>query len=465
MVFNSAAFLFMFLPAAFLLYRVIPGKTGKNILLALASLVFYAFGGLSQLPVLLFAAVWNYIFGLLLRKEDGHRRLWMAVAVIGDLALLCICKYLAFLLPGLPIPQFALPLGISFYTFHGISYIVDCYRDRENVSRSPLQLFLYLAFFPRLLAGPIVQYHEAGTAPDGHPVSAEDTAAGLRRFVRGMAKKLLIAEGVGAIANAVYALPPAALGSSLAWLGALSYSLQIFFDFSGYSDMAIGLGRLFGFRFPENFDYPYTSCTLSEFWRRWHMTLNRWFTDYLYIPLGGSRRGKVRTVFNKLIVFLATGLWHGAGWTFLLWGLWHGVFVSAEGLCRDFLEKLRRRSGGRVLLRIYTLLVVVTGFVMFRADSLSQGFRILGRMFSFTAAQDPNAALYVLTPARWLAFALGIVFSLPVVPALRSRAAAVSPAAEKTAEIAENVLALLGLILCVLAMAGGGFSPFIYQQF
>ena len=287
------------------------------------------------------------------------------------------------------------------------------------------------------------------------------TAAGLRRLVRGLLKKLLLAESAAAVANAVYALAPEQLGMGLAWLGAVSYCFQIFFDFSGYSDMAIGIGMLFGFEFPENFNYPYVSGSVSEFWRRWHMTLNRWFVDYLYIPLGGSRRGKWRTVRNKLIVFFCTGLWHGAGWTYILWGLWHGVLVSGEGLLKAPIEKLRQKRGGRIVMHVYTLLAVILGFAMFRASSVQQGFLLIARMFSFAGAGAAGllAAEEILTGARIAALVGGVILSMPVVPALTRRCTG------RGWEIVWDVLALLGLFAAILALSGGSFTPFIYQQF
>jgi len=468
-VFHSAGFLFVFLPLCLILYGIIPGSRGKNLLLALASLLFYACGGLAQVPVLLLSALWNYAFGLLLARGGERRKLWLALGVAGNLGLLCVCKYLNFFFGALglpaPLPGLALPPGISFFTFHGVSYLADIHRGKGGAARRFGTAFLYLAFFPRLLAGPIVRWQDAEDQLAHHPAAAEDLSAGLRRFVRGMAKKLLLSEGAAAVANAVYALSPAALGSALAWCGALAYCLQIFFDFSGYSDMAIGLGRCFGFRFPENFNYPYVSGTVSEFWRRWHMTLNRWFVDYLYIPRGGSRRGKRITVRNKLIVFFFTGLWHGAGWTFILWGLWHGALVALEGLWEERLNAWRERTLPRVILHVYTLLAVMLGFVMFRAESPAQGFAMLGRMFAFASAGTAGriAAGTILTPARIAALLAGILFSLPAAPALEKRAAArLGPAGT---ELAGDALALLGLFVCVLAMSAGGFSPFIYQQF
>ena len=461
MVFNSAAFLFLFLPAAVVLHRVIPGQRPKAVLLGVLSLLFYAFGGFAQVPVLLACAVWNWLFGLLLSRESGRRGLWCALAVAGDLALLAIWKYSGFFLGmlGLAAPAWTqdAPLGISFFTFHAVSYIADVYRDRTAAEKRPGVLFLYIAFFPRLLAGPILQWKHARSEPLGHAVSAEDTAAALRRFTRGLAKKLLLAESAAAVANGVFALESAALSSSLAWLGAFAYCMQIYYDFSGYSDMAIALGALFGFTFPENFDHPYTARTLSEFWRRWHMSLNRWFVDYLYIPLGGSRAGLRKTIRNTLIVFFFTGLWHGAGWTFILWGLWHGVLVSAERLFPGRVTALERTAPGRAALHVYTLLAVLLGFVMFRAPSAGSACAMIARMFSFggTLPDAALAARSILTPARGVFLALGALGALPVAPKIRAR----------LPEAVADTLALAGLILCVCAMAGGGFTPFIYQQF
>ena len=461
MVFNSAAFLFAFLPAAFVLHRLIPGQRARAALLCVLSLVFNAFGGIAQVPILLACALWNYLFGRLLAGENGPRKLWCALAVIGDLALLGLYKYTDFLLRtlGLAAPWGTLrvPLGISFFTFHAVSYIADVYRSPSLAEKRVGALLLYLAFFPRLLAGPILSWRQAQKEPFGHAVSPEETAAALRRFTRGLAKKLLLAESAAAVANGVFALEGASLGTAAAWIGAVSYCLQIYYDFSGYSDMAIALGALFGFTFPENFAHPYAARTLSDFWRRWHMSLNRWFVDYLYIPLGGSREGLARTVRNTLIVFFFTGLWHGAGWTFILWGLWHGVFVSLERLFPAGVEALEKKAAGRAALHVYTLLAVLLGFVMFRAVSAGQGLFMLGRLFLPIGADAAGilALRRLLTPGRCVFLALGAVFSLPVGERLRAR----------LPETAADVLTLALLLLCVCAMAGGGFTPFIYQQF
>ena len=470
MVFNSASFLFVFLPAALILYWVLPGRETKNVLLCLLSLVFYAFGGLAQLPVLLAAAVWSYAFGLLLARGGKRRKLWLALGVAGDLALLCTYKYLSFFLGIFSVTTAAslpLPLGISFFTFHALSYLIDCYRDQMLSERRFDRLLLYLAFFPRLIAGPIVKWKDGREELRQREVSAADTAAGLRRFVRGMLKKLLLAESAAALADAVYGLVASQLGSALAWLGGLCYCLQIYYDFSGYSDMAIGLGRLFGFRLPENFNHPYMASSISEFWRRWHITLNRWFVDYLYIPLGGSRRGKWATVRNRLIVFAATGLWHGAGWTYLLWGMFHGVLVSLEGLFPALTRTEGKSLPFRVMRRLLTFVLVLVGFIMFRASSVGQGLLMIGRLFSFTASGTAGlvSAAALLSPARILFLALGLLFCFPIYPKLKARLEARLGGDSPAQELIGNALALLGLAIAVMAMAGGGYAPFVYQQF
>ena len=460
MVFNSAGFLFAFLPVTWLLYRLLPGDRSRRLFLCAASVVFYAFGGLAQVPVLVLCALWNYLFVRLLARREGPRRLWLVLAVGGDLALLAAYKYLDFLLGVFSLPEIGLsaraPLGVSFFTFHAVSCAADVYREPERAPDRFGPFFLYVAFFPRLLAGPILRWKDASSTPQ----PPADPSPFLRRFVRGLAKKLLLAESAAAVANGVFALSPAGMGSRLAWLGALAYCLQIYYDFSGYSDMAIALGGLFGFVFPENFDHPYVSLTVREFWRRWHMSLNRWFTDYLYIPLGGSRRGTAVTVRNTLIVFLATGIWHGAGWTFLLWGLWHGVLVSAERLLSGPVDRLGKKLP--VLLRAYTLLAVLLGFVMFRSPSAAYALAMMGRMFSFTGENTAGilALRRILSGSRAAALIAGTVFALPVGPWLRKKLAGL-----RSGEVLLDAAALAGLAVCVMAMAGGGFTPFIYQQF
>ena len=362
MVFSTIVFLCMFLPITIILYYAMP-KALKNYFLLAASLFFYAWGEPKYLLVMLFSIFCNYLFGIWLFRlgsrhvppgmdagmvenagTDGYgtdrrrkkAKLVVTLAVIVNIGILFVFKYMTFamenlqkLIPSLPVWQIALPIGISFYTFQGLSYVIDVYRDGgKSVQKNPCKLALYISMFPQLIAGPIVRYKDIALQLDTRTHSAEKFADGVTRFVTGLAKKAILANMTGALADSIMQGDFSVMSASVAWLGAIAYTLQIYLDFSGYSDMAIGLGKMFGFTFLENFDHPYIATSVREFWRRWHMSLSGWFRDYLYIPLGGSRSGNV--YLNLLLVFLATGIWHGAAWGFLLWGLWHGFFVLLE---------------------------------------------------------------------------------------------------------------------------------------
>ena len=462
MVFSSAAFLFVFLPAVFLLSRLVRGIKGQNLLLAVCSLLFYGFGEPAYVLLLLGSVVANYGAGRALAACCRGRRAIVALAVVVNLGLLCVFKYTDFaistlnLLPGVALQPtgILLPAGISFFTFQGLSYTIDVYRDRNQASRSFIGLMLYVAFFPQLIAGPIVKYHDVSQQIKGREMTPALTADGVRRFIMGLSKKLLLANTMGRVADQVFTAQASQLDARCAWLGAVCYMFQIYFDFSGYSDMAIGLGRMFGFRFLENFDYPYISGSIKEFWRRWHISLSSWFRDYLYIPLGGNRKGRGRTALNKCIVFFCTGLWHGASWNFVLWGLWHGGLMLAE----DALPKKRPRAVGHV----FTLLMVLLSFVLFRADTLGQAGLIYGQMFTGFAPTLQSGALLrsLATPLNVAALAVCVGASLPVLPRLR-RLAGESPLWE-----AASYLCSLGLLaLCVMNLAGSDFNPFIYFRF
>jgi len=456
-------FLFAFLPACAALYCLVPGTRGKNAFLTLASLVFYAFGRLADLPVLLGSALVNYLAGRYLGRPRRGRRAVLAGAAALNLGLLVFYKYWNFLcaafLPAAALPALPVPAGLSFFTFQGLSYVVDVYRDPARSARRFFPLLEYLAFFPNLISGPLQRFGDMQAQLACRRVEPEAFAAGLRRFTAGLGKKLLLAAPLAAAADAAFALDPAALDARAAWLGALCYTMQIFLDFSGYSDMAIGLAALFGFRLPENFNCPYLAVSLSDFWRRWHISLSGWFRDYLYIPLGGNRRGRARTVCNKLAVFLATGLWHGANWTFVLWGLWHGLLVSLETLAP---RRGRNGTARRALGRVYTLLAVTIGFALFRAPTLARGWAVVSNLFAgfpFTAASTRMLAS-ALTRRTVFAFAAGCVISIGL-PARLWRAART----RRGAAAARDALTLALLAACVLALAAGSFQPFIYQQF
>ena len=480
MVFSSSIFLFVFLPAVYLVHCLLPGVRSRNAWLALSSLVFYSFGQLAYLPLLLASVLVNYLFGLYLMAGTkgasagggtypARRRKWaVAGAAVCSLLVLGAFKYLDFLLQTvssltgrtLPLTGIVLPIGISFYTFQGLSYVIDVYRQPETGTRSLGKLILYISFFPQLIAGPIIKYHDVSAQIDSRRTLPEQTLSGLRRFLAGLGKKLLLANTAGQVADAVFALGAGELDCRLAWLGAVCYTLQIYLDFSGYSDMAIGLGSLFGFTFLENFSLPYTARSIKEFWRRWHISLSSWFRDYLYIPLGGNRRGRLRTGRNKLIVFFTTGLWHGASWTFVLWGLWHGLFSTLEdmGLIPQWLRK-------SFLGHIYTLLVVTLGFVLFRAETLEAAWLMSSQMFTPSPLSHPCAlTLRSLLDSRTICI---LLLSLLLSLGLPQRAAEVlrrrlpSPLVQGWSAAAYAVL----FALCVLTLSATTFNPFIYFQF
>ena len=458
MVFSSAIFLFVFLPAVFLLDRLARGVRLKNALLLAASLVFYAFGQPVYLPLLLVSVLLNYLCGLL--AAGRYPRLGVGIAVAGGIGMLAVYKYADFAIGtvnslfglSLPLTGIALPIGISFFTFQGLSYVIDVYRDRTLVSRSFSKVLLYISYFPQLIAGPIVKYHDIEKEIDERRTSPQETALGVRRFICGLSKKLLISNAMGQMADTVFALPAGEIGMFAAWTGAVCYTLQIYFDFSGYSDMAIGMGHMFGFHFLENFNYPYASTTIKEFWRRWHISLSTWFRDYLYIPLGGNRKGRGRTWVNRFLVFFATGLWHGASWNFVLWGLWHGLFSVLED-CGALPVK---RFKGRLTGRVYTLLVVVLGFTLFRADTLAQAGAMFAAMFTGIGLEWAGTAAVCarLTPVFLLTLAFALALSFPVSKRFQPKNDTVTLAG-----------ALVLLVLCMFNLSAGTFNPFIYFRF
>jgi alginate O-acetyltransferase complex protein AlgI len=468
LVFSSAIFLFCFLPAVFLLYRLPFGRRWQNALLACASLVFYAFGNLHYVPLFLLSVLLNYATGLLLGGRLQRSKPLIALNIVLNLGILCVFKYTDFLIGnanalfGLTLKPVGLilPIGISFYTFQGLSYTIDVYRKPEEYSRSFLKLLLYISFFPQLIAGPIVRWGDIAAQIDERVCTPEKTSAGIRRFLVGLGKKLLLADTAAIAADAIFAasLPDA----RLAWLGGICYSLQIYFDFSGYSDMAIGMGRMFGFSLKENFLFPYTADSIRDFWRKWHISLSTWFREYLYIPLGGSRCSRARAALNRLIVFFCTGLWHGANWTFVLWGLGHGLLSSLEGSGIIPVERLQKSIPGRILCRVYTLLSVMLLFTLFRADTVAQGFTMIAAMFRFQAL--PEGALLL---ARLSSPAMCAVLTAALVMALSPLGGRIHAflTEEREKELVPDLCCLLLMVLSVLSLAQSGFHPFIYFQF
>ena len=462
MAFSSAAFVFAFLPAVFLLHLVIRGRLARNVLLLLASLLFYSAGSLPHLPLLVGVTLLNYLAGLLFRKRLRIRKAVLAVTLCLNVAVLALFKYLGFFggvigdLTGLSLrlPALALPIGVSFFTFQGMSYAIDVYRDPDSGTTDFFELLLYISFFPQLIAGPIVQYHDVAPQLRRRAADVRQMAEGFRRFIVGLSKKLLLADVLGTAVDALYARTDL-LDARTALLVGIAYCLQIYFDFSGYSDMAIGMGRMFGFRFPENFDHPYTGSSIREFWRRWHISLSMWFRNYVYVPLGGSRRGLARTCFNTFVVFLLTGLWHGAMWTFVLWGLWNGFWLILERATP--LKKVSHTLFGHV----YMLLIVMLGFILFRAESLTQAGRICRALADFRFEREGTILLRGVLSAKVLAAGAVAVFLSTGL----QRKLAEKLRRSSGCQAAEYAASLLCLALCVLRIASVSFNPFIYFRF
>jgi len=497
MRFDRPVFLFYFLPIVLGLYvsltaiqwllaragvRRFPLRLLQNLVLLLASLFFYAWGEQEIVLVMLASIVANYVFGRMVESRRGTSgaRVAVGLAVAFNLGLLVYWKYANFLWGSLaPLADLVgvdagalpvlepihLPIGISFFSFQAMSYVVDVYRREGPVQKNPINFALYIALFPQLIAGPIVRYRDVARQLVDRVVDRAGFAYGIRRFVLGLSKKLLIADTVGRVADEVFAIGAGDLTAPVAWLGIACYTLQIYFDFSGYSDMAIGLGRMFGLRFLENFEYPYIARSITEFWRRWHISLSSWFRDYLYIPLGGNRLGRARTYGNLVTVFFLCGLWHGASWSFVVWGLYHGAFLVVE---RVGLKGLVDRLGP--LRHAYMLLVVMVGWVFFRADTLGHALDYVGAMFGAGIGDGLvyHTGLY-LNAEVWLALAVGVVGSAPLLPAIgRWRERLVrdgNQGLDLALEFCSVACVLLLLVASAMQMAAGTYSPFIYFRF
>jgi alginate O-acetyltransferase complex protein AlgI len=468
MVFADLLFLYLFLPALLAAYYAVRANL-RNWVLVVASLLFYAWGEPVWVLLLVGSAAVDYHCGRYIgaRTEPGARRRGLVVSLVVNLSLLAVFKYAGFLVTnlnvfsglGLPVPAIVMPIGISFYTFQKISYTVDVYRGRARVQESFPDFLLFVSLFPQLIAGPIVRYTEIAEELDQRTCRFSDVEAGLRRFITGLLKKVAIANAAGHLA-AVW-LDPGLETQTVAgaWLGAVMFTLQIYYDFSGYSDMAIGLGRMFGFHFPENFDHPYVSRSATEFWRRWHMTLGRFFRDYLYIPLGGNRR---RVYLNLLVVWFLTGLWHGASWNFVVWGLYYLVFLVLE---KAFLGAALRRIPA-VFGHVYLLLVVIVGWVLFYFTDLSLALAHLKIMFFLEGvpAIDLPVKIAVANNLYWLLAAL--LFCLPVAALGRRLLVAFEAKAGAVPGLAVSLTAALaGLILSTMLLVGQTYNPFLYYRF
>lgn len=477
MVFSNLFFLFLFLPIVLFVYyigKTISNKGLPNLLLLVSSLIFYAWGEPVYIWLMIFSIVINYLFGILLDKDySTNKRKWfLGIAITINLLILGYYKYANFAvnivhdLTGLDLHlrPITLPIGISFFTFHAISYLVDIYKRKVAAQRHFLDLALYISVFPQLVAGPIVRYNTISHQLRERVVTYDSFAGGIKRFILGLAKKVLVANQMGVVADQIFATSVNDLSTTTAWMGIAAYTLQIYFDFSGYSDMAIGLGKMFGFDFPENFNYPYVSRNITEFWRRWHMSLGAFFRDYVYISLGGNRVSTWKVYRNLLIVWMLTGLWHGASWTFILWGLYYGIIISLEkAFLGKFLESL-----WRPLQHIYTVFLFMIGWVFFRADNFEYSFGFLKAMFGLKEAfTDVKTNFYIHEFGFY--YLLAILFSMPVLPYFIRKWNAF---AEKKSNGLINrfefltVFVLFGLLIWITAeLVSSTYNPFIYFRF
>ena len=466
MVFSSTIFLCVYLPLVLLGYYICP-KKGKNLFLLIVSLIFYAWGEPKYVFLMIFSILVNYVFGLLMDKHRENKKrlkLLLVISVIIDLGLLSVFKYTDFIITninsvfgaGFDLLNIALPIGISFYTFQAMSYTIDVYRDDVRVQRNLIDFGMYITMFPQLIAGPIVRYSDVQDQLAERNVTAADFSEGIMRFVVGLGKKVLLANQMGAVWTQIYALG-GDISALMAWTGAAAYTFQIYFDFSGYSDMAIGLGRMFGFKFPENFRYPYESVSITDFWRRWHITLSTWFKEYLYIPLGGNRRGLARQALNLLIVWTLTGFWHGAGWNFVMWGLYYFVILFVEKLfLLKALDKLPR-----LFRHAYALLLIVIGWVIFASDDVSVMLPYLGSMFGANGALGGMDVYTLLTRAALMVICCVASTELP----RRLFVTAAGKMNEKAAFTVKSVLTLTLLALSVVFLIGDSYNPFLYFRF
>ncbi len=464
MVFSSTVFLCLFLPTVLGAYYICP-KQGRNLLLLIASLVFYAWGEPKYVLLMLLSIAANYLFGILIEKfknDESKKKLTLIISIVFDIGLLCVFKYTDFAIEninrafgaGLDLVYLALPIGISFYTFQAMSYTIDVYRGKTEAQRNIISFGMYICLFPQLIAGPIVRYTDIAAEIDDRRIDLQGFTDGLFRFTVGLGKKVLLANQIGVLWDEALAFGGHS-SALMAWLGAIAYAFRIYFDFSGYSDMAIGLGRMLGFSFPENFRYPYESRSITEFWRRWHITLGTWFREYLYIPLGGNRRGLPRQALNLLIVWALTGLWHGAGWNFVLWGLYFFVILLAEKLfLLKWLDKLPKFAG-----HIYALLLIVLGWVVFACDDVSMLLPYLGSMFGangFASGQD----LYYLASRGALLVILAV--GSTQLPKIAFNKLQLN---EKAGFSLKAALCLCVLVLSVTLLISDSYNPFLYFRF
>ena len=466
MLFSSMTFVFMFLPIVCAIYLLVRPEI-KNYVLLIASMLFYAWGEPRYLAIMILTIVINYFGAYFISRSNHHKKYILAATIIANLSFLFYFKYFNFVMRNINdvfdaqfnVINVIMPIGISFYTFQALSYVVDVYRGEVKVQKDIYKLALYISLFPQLVAGPIVKYHDVAEQIDNRTITFDKVNYGVKRFIMGLAKKMLIANTLGAVADKIFAQPVEQFDVLTAWMGAFAYTFQLYYDFSGYSDMAIGLGSIFGFKFLENFNYPYISKSVTEFWRRWHISLSTWFKEYLYIPLGGNRVSKRRNMFNLFVVFLATGIWHGAEWTFVVWGLWHGAFIIFEKLT----EK-KKKEGGLALSctqHIYTMFAFVIGWVIFRAENLTYAISYIKNMFGMISEHNIiYERFYYIDNTEIIAFVAAVICSMPIfnkLPEIEFR--------HKIQRTLVDIWLIVLFILSVSVMAASTYNPFIYFRF
>lgn len=497
MLFSSSIFVFGFFPICLIFYYLIPNRKIRNLFLFLASILFYAWGEPVFVLIMLSSIILNYIFGMLVEKYNDNKRtskMLIVIMLIFNLGILFVFKYIGFFVTNineifnlnLYVPKIPLPIGISFFTFQAISYVIDVYRRTDSdgdiirAQKNPVNVGLYIALFPQLIAGPIVRYKTVAEQINKRRENFNDFSEGVRRFIIGLSKKVLLSNNLALIADRAFSIQPDEISVSFAWLGAICYSLQIFFDFSGYSDMAIGLGKMFGFHFLENFNYPYISKSVSEFWRRWHISLGSWFRDYVYFPLGGSRKGIKRTIFNLSVVWFLTGFWHGANWTFMSWGIYFFIFIAIEKFIDIRNKKKAKDKNDKdnlpilILKHTYAVLVAIFGWVLFRSDTIEYAVQYIKSMLGLNGnnVMDNLTILYVNENTVFLI--CSILFSMPIVEYVKKKHKALMDKREINKGYGVlgvcydigYVTLYIGVFLITMSfIIKGAYNPFIYFNF
>ena len=466
MLFSSISFIYVFLPAVCFLY-LITRKELHNPILLIASIIFYAWGEPRYLAIMLVTIMVNYLGALMIEKYPLKKKLTLTLTIAANLGFLIYFKYFNFILgninallhTNIDFIKVVMPIGISFYTFQAMSYLIDVYRGECKAQKDIYKMALYICLFPQLIAGPIVKYHDVAEQIDSREVNFEKVDIGVKRFIIGLAKKMLLANTMGAIADKIFVQAPDTFTPLVAWIGSFAYSLQLFYDFSGYSDMAIGLGLIFGFRFMENFNYPYISKSITEFWRRWHISLSTWFRQYVYIPLGGNKISPNRTYINLAVVFFLTGLWHGASWNFIFWGLWNGFFIILEKMTGW--HKETDKPFINFLKHIYTIFIFVLGWVMFRADNMHYAAIYLKNMFGLVKVHDIAYAInYYGDTVEVLTFIIALICATPVFSKILE-----IKQERKILRSIVNIWLIILFILSTAAIAASTYNPFIYFRF